>query len=266
MGTALLHNRVLRLESGFPDYSFSGASAVVDTGAESGTWKIALTGSGTLTLNAKSKVTIQAQGGGGGGGASNGSTVGNDGYDGSIQTLENKMLDAGDYAITIGAAGARGNSSAGYAGGNTVFADLLTANGGAGGARAGGNRSQTHSSIYGSYGKGGLGGANSDYTGSLTYTYSTSLNLSGYTYIRTTPNHYGATNGTISSGTTIYLTSSQRYPCERGDSGCYFYKLADGRGYIDAGDCRSVSTSSSDTRRWYGTAGTAGVILLSGKA
>ena len=54
--------------AGFPDYTYSGSSTVVDTGETSGEWKIALLSTGNLILNKKNKITIEAQGGGGGGG------------------------------------------------------------------------------------------------------------------------------------------------------------------------------------------------------
>ena len=105
---------------GFPDFSYSGAHTIVDTGAESGEWKIALTGSGKLTINKKiGKATIQAQGGGGGGGASNGATSGSDGKDGAVVT-DTFVLDPGVYEISIGSAGSRGYDGSGYVGGITM--------------------------------------------------------------------------------------------------------------------------------------------------
>lgn len=269
MATALLHNRIFRVEQGeeggggFPDYSYSGASTVVDTGAESGTWKIALTSAGTLTFTKSVKATIQLQGGGGGSGASNGITVGSDGQDGSIQTLENKSLAAGDYAITIGTAGARGYSSAGSAGGATIFGDLLTASGGAGGARAGGNRNQTHTSIYGDYGKGGLGGTTSQYSGSATYKWVFTASKQCYMYNK--PSSIDGWNeGSLSAGQTVYLASNATYASTDG-SGDSWYKTESGL-YVPTSNGSAKNTLVSDTRTWYGVAGTAGVVILSGKA
>lgn len=264
MATALIHNRVLR--GGFPVFTFSGSSTVVDDGTTSGTWKIALTSSGTMTIGKKiRKATIQGQGGGGGGGAARNGTVGSDGSDGSITTLTDTALESGNYAVDIGAAGARGNQSAGYAGGATTFGAILHADGGAGGARGGGSRNQEHKSVYGNCGKGGLGGSTSDYTGSYSQTTTTTLKIGGYTYIRTEPKWNASTNGTISSGTTITLVDNYQYP-DTGGKGNTWYRLKDGRGYIDAADCETPTVTTSDTRRWYGIAGNAGAIIISGRA
>lgn len=248
--------------AGFPDYTYSGSSTVVDTGETSGEWSILLTGAGTFTLNKKNKITISAQGGGGGGGASNGSTAGSDGADGTIVTLENQSLDAGTYEIAIGAAGSRGYSSAGYTGGTTTFGSLVTANGGAGGARAGGNYNQTHTSIYGNYGKGGLGGSTSQYSGSATYKYV--YTATRYTYMYTQPSSINGWNeGSISAGGTVYLASNTVYNSNDGSSDKW-YKTESGL-YVATANGTVSYKLISDSRTWYGTAGTQGAILLKGK-
>jgi hypothetical protein len=249
---------------GFPDFSYSGAHTIVDTGAESGEWKIALTGSGKLMINKNiGKANIQAQGGGGGGGASNGATSGSDGQDGAIMSLDNQSLEAGTYVISIGAAGSRGYNSAGYTGGATKFGDILTANGGAGGARAGGNRNQAHTSIYSSYGKGGLGGTTGQYSGSATYKYV--YTASKLTYLYDRPSSINGQNaGTLYAGNTVYLASNTQYSSTDGSSDKW-YKTESGA-YAPVSNGSVQYKLISDTRSWYGVAGTAGVILLSGKA
>ncbi len=262
MATAFLHNRVIS-RGGFPDYSYSGASTVIDTGATSGEWKIALTGGGILTLNKKiSKATIQAQGGGGGGGSSNGSRSGNDGADGAIAEII-RALDAGTYTITIGAAGSRGYNGSGYAGGATQFDDLLSASGGSGGAYAGGNRDQAHNSIYSSYGKGGLGGTTSQYNGSATYKYVFTASSGAYMY--SVPSSVNGSNmGYVAAGSTVYLSSNSQYSATDGSADKY-YKTESGY-YINASKGSVKYTLISDSRKWYGVAGNSGVILLTGKA
>ena len=260
----IVARRIIML-GGFPDFTFSGAHTIVDTGVDSGTWKIALTGSGTLTLNKKTKAIIQGQGGGGGGGASDGSTAGSDGTDGSIINLAEQQLEAGSYEIIIGAGGARGYDSAGADGGNTSFGNMLTAQGGASGGYAGG-ASQEHSSIYSSYGQGGLGGAIDQHDGELKTEYYYTINTSGYTYIRVSPNGHSGSNGTVKVGEYVLLTDNTKIPDERGtDENVYWYKLADGRGYVEVSR-GTIHPETSDTRAWYGVAGNAGVIILSGKA
>lgn len=248
---------------GFPDFTYSGAHTIIDTGAESGEWKIALTGGGKLTINKKiAKTTIQAQGGGGGGGASNGSASGSDGKDGTIVT-NSLAIDPGEYEIEIGAAGSRGYNSAGYVGGTTKFGDLLTASGGAGGARAGGNRNQEHTSIYNNYGKGGLGGTIGQYSGSANYKYVYTASRTTYMYNK--PSSIDGWNeGTLSAGQTVYLSSNTQYNSTDGSSDKW-YKTESGL-YVPVGNGSVQYKLISDSRKWYGVAGTAGVILLSGKA
>lgn len=271
MATALLHNRFFRVEqseegSGLPNYSYTGASVVVDTGEKSGEWIIAFTSTGILTLNEQiDQATIKIQGGGGGSGASDGNANGSDGTDGSIQTLENQSLAVGLYDIAIGAEGERGYDSAGYAGGNTDFADLLTAKGGDGGEYAGGI-SLEHYSIYSNYGKGGLGGAIDQHYGELETLYYTTLNLSsGYTYIKEEPNKYSGNNGTIKINEVFYLADNTKYLDTDSSVSTTWYKLADGRGYVGTNVCKALTTETNDTRAWYGVAGYSGVVLLSGK-
>lgn len=261
MGVIVLR-RMIAL-GGFPDFSYSGAHTIVDTGAESGTWKIALTGSGKLMINKKiAKATIQAQGGGGGGGASNGVTSGSDGKDGAIVT-STAAIDAGTYDVAIGAAGSRGYDSSGYSGGKTTLGSLITANGGAGGARAGGNRNQTHTSIYNSYGKGGLGGTTGQYSGSVTSKWVFTASTGAYMY--SAPSSVSGQNmGYVAAGNTVYLSSSTTYAATDG-SGDRYYKTESGY-YINTSKGSASYKTISDTRSWYGAYGTAGVILLSGKA
>ena len=261
MGVIVLR-RMIAL-GGFPDYSYTGASTVIDTGATSGEWKIALTGGGILTLNKKiSKATIQAQGGGGGGGASNSSRSGNDGADGAITEII-RALDAGTYEISIGAAGSRGYNGSGYAGGATKFSDLLTATGGSGGAYGGGSRDQAHNSIYSSYGKGGLGGTTSQYSGSATYKYVFTASKQCYMYNK--PSSIDGWNeGTLTAGQTVYLASNTQYDSTDG-SGGKWYKTESGL-YVGTSNGSVKYTLISDSRKWYGVAGNSGVIILSGKA
>lgn len=248
---------------GFPDFTYSGAHTIVDTGETSGQWQIALTGTGVLTLNAKAKMTIKAQGGGGAGGASNGSQSGSDGADGSIVELESQSLDAGTYSISIGARGSIDYDSSGFSGGATKFGDLLTANGGRGGAYAGGNRNQTHTSIYGNYGKGGLGGSTGQYSGDTTYKWV--FKATSQCYMYTEPSSItGWNEGSLSAGQTVYLSSNTTYASTDGSGGSW-YKTESGL-YVNSSKGSASYTKISDTRSWYGNYGYAGVILLSGKA
>lgn len=261
MGVIVLR-RMIAL-GGFPDFSYSGAHTIVDTGAESGTWKIALTGSGKLTINKNiGKATIQAQGGGGGGGASNGATSGSDGKDGAVVT-DTIALATGVYDIAIGSAGSRGYDSAGYVGGITKFANLLTASGGAGGAMAGGNRNQAHTSIYNNYGKGGLGGTTGQYSGSATYKWV--FTASRTTYMFNQPSSINGWNeGTLQAGQTVYLTSNTQHAANDGSSDRW-YQTESGL-YVSVDNGSVQYKLVSDSRSWYGNYGNAGVILLSGKA
>lgn len=258
MGNALLFTRVIRVggPGGFPDYTFDGNVTVLDTGEESGTWKIALVSSGTLTLNTDLYgVTVQIQGGGGGGGAGDASSKGSDGADGSVESYLGNIA-AGGYEIVIGAGGVKRSNAAGGAGGDTSFGDLLTAAGGAGGAYKGGANVE-HSGLYDTYGHGGEGGTTSQYTGSTT----------SRRYIKGTYAIYSAAdpNSTI----TGYMTSGTKYyvsdTAKRGTDGKTWWVL-DAGGYVPwASTSSAYSETVSDTRSWYGNAGNPGIVLISGQ-
>lgn len=253
------------LGGGLPEFTYSGSYTQVDDGSESGVWKYAFTGNGTLTLEKKIRLaTIELQGGGGSSGASNGVYPGSDGQDGTISGISQELLP-GNYILVIGSGGGTPYNRSGYAGTATSFGEILSAPGGAGGAYAGNARNQTHTSIYGDYGKGALGGTTSQYTGEYVTRYYTTINTSGYAYIRKGPNKNSGTNGTIQSGEVFYLESNTKYPDTDPDESTTWYKLADGRGYMDTARCKALTAETSDTRSWYGVAGNAGVILLSGK-
>ena len=234
----------------------------MDDGSESGIWKYAFTGNGTLTINEKIRLaTIEMQGGGASGGASNGGTAGSDGSDGAIITLS-QALFPGTYALTIGTAGQTPYNRAGYPGGNTIFGEIATANGGAAGAYAGGNRNQTHTSIYENRGKGGIGGSTSQYSGSATYKYVFTASKQCYMYNQ--PSSINGQNmGSLSAGSTVYLASNTQYSSTDGSSGTW-YKTESGY-YVGASNGSVKYTLISDNRSWYGGAGNPGVILLSGK-
>lgn len=162
MGTAILHNRVIKKGGGMPEYTFDGTHTVIDDGSESGTWQIALTSTGTLTLTKAAKgITVKAQGGGGSGGAYS-SRNGSDGKDGEIVSYEGELA-VGTYAVTIGAGGRERYDTSGSKGGTTTFGELLTAAGGAGGAYNGGAKLE-HASIYSTYGMGAIGGTKSHHS------------------------------------------------------------------------------------------------------
>lgn len=263
IGAILLNRKILDL-GGLPEFTYTGDFVSVDDGSESGFWKLAFTSSGLLTLTKKIKLaTIQAQAAGGGGGAANEFYDGTDGKDGTIESLVDVELVVGQYQITLGEAGARGYNSAGYKGGDTSFGDVLIVAGGAGGSRAGGSRNQTHTSIYEDYGKGGLGGTPSQYTGSASYKWV--FTASGICYMYNQPSSINGQNmGSLSSGQTVYLASSTVYSATDGSSD-KFYKTESGY-YVATTRGSIKNTLISDTRKWYGVAGNSGVVLLSGKA
>lgn len=253
MGTAILHNRVLRIggSGGMPEYTFDGTHTVIDDGSTSGTWQIALTSSGTLTIGKDAKkVTIQAQGGGGSGGASNGSTKGSDGYDGDIASYEGDLA-AGSYSVTIGAGGAQPTNAKGSSGGTTTMGDLISASGGAGGAYAGG-ATQTHSGLYSTYGHGGEGGTTSQVTVTNTY-YVSGAGATLYS----SPSDDAATSETLTSGKhkTISAQSSRFYYISSGTHAGKYVKKSD-----------VTWTSEITNQRYKGNAGNPGVVVLSGEA
>lgn len=256
MATAFIHNRVLRLPSKFPEFSYTGAYTVVDNGETSGTWQIALTGSGTLTLTKRARsVTIKARGGGGGGGAGDAYTRGTDGTDGSIQSTT-RDLAAGTYSVTLGAKGNAHYDSAGSAGGATKFGSILTASGGAGGAYKGGS-TKSHTTLYGNYGKGGTGGSTSQYQGTVT----TRSYLKGTYPIYSEPDDTSEVLGTMVSGTKYYCSDTVK----SGPDGTHYWVLNQG-GYVSWKDTNgSYSETVADNREWYGNYGNAGVVVLSGK-
>lgn len=262
MGTAILHNRVIRKAGGgMPEYTYDGTHTVIDDGSTSGTWQIGLTSTGTLTLASAAKgITIQGQGGGGGGGAGYASGSGSDGADGSIDSYEG-TLATGTYAVEIGAAGSKGNGGAGGAGGTTTFADILSAPGGAGGAHKGGE-SMMHTGLYNTYGQGGVGGTQSMYTGSYSAaSYCIKLNAAT---VYSTPD----TGGTVvvSNSYTTYVLGTTTYPSTiTGEDGNTFYKIMTGH-YVLTSQCDPpYLRAASDNRKWYGNAGYSGIVILSGK-
>ena len=250
------------LGGGLPEFTYSGSYTQVDDGIESGVWKYAFTGNGTLTLEKKIRLaTIELQGGGGSGGASNGTYPGSDGQDGTISSLSQALLP-GTYDLVIGTGGSTPYNRSGYAGTATSFGGILSAPGGAGGAYAGNNRNQTHASIYGDYGKGALGGTKGQYSGNVTSKWVFTASTTAYMYSE--PSSINGQNmGTVSAGQTVYLASNTTYPSTDGSGGSW-YKTESGY-YIGASQGTAQYTTISDTRSWYGNPGNAGVILLSGK-
>ena len=240
----------------FPEFEYTGEYTILDDGGASGEKKVAFLSSGILTLLNDAHMTVQAQGGGGAGGAGSSSSSGSDGADGSIEVFSGN-LQAGEYAIDIGAAGSKTTDAAGGAGGTTSFGDLLTAAGGAGGARKGG-ASLEHSGLYSTYGQGGKGGKSSQYTGSVRDTYKfTGAGQNIYQFSSATP------VGTCESGVTYYIdwgivaaAAGNAYTI---NSGAY-------KGYcVLTSDISPTYHSTSDTRKWTGNAGYPGIVILSGK-
>lgn len=256
---------------GFPDITTSMSYTIIDNGETSKFWKIAFPStSGNFTLNKPlRKVTVSLQGGGGGGGASNGSTVGSDGSDGTINTFTINLAE-GNYSLGCGAGGARGYNSAGSNGGSTAIilpdGSSYSAAGGAGGARAGGNRNQTHTSIYTPYGAGGLGGTTSQYTTSTSGSnYKYVYTLTSYAYKYNKPSSIDGWNmGTVYAGESIYLKDLTVYSNSQ-NSRETFYMTEDGC-YIATGKgtAEYKATSTTTNYYYYGVAGNAGVIVLSG--
>lgn len=253
---------LLILGGGLPEFTYSGSYTQVDDGTTTGMWKYAFTGNGILTLEKKIRLaTIELQGGGGSGGASNGSYTGSDGKDGTISSVSQALLP-GDYSLVIGSGGGTPYNRSGYAGTATSFGEILSAPGGAGGEYAGNNRNQTHTSIYNNRGKGGLGGTTGQYSGSATYKYV--FTATQMTYMFNQPSSINGWNeGTLQAGQTVYLSSNTQYPANDGSSDKW-YQTESGL-YVAVGNGTVQYKLISDNRSWYGNAGTAGVILLSGK-
>lgn len=250
------------LGGGLPEFTYSGSYTQVDDGSQSGVWKYAFTGNGILTLEKKIRLaTIELQGGGGSGGASNGVYPGSDGQDGTISSISQALLP-GTYNLVIGSGGGTPYNRSGYAGTATSFGDILSAPGGAGGTYAGNNRNQTHTSIYGDYGKGALGGTTSQYSGSVTSKWVFTASSTAYMY--SAPSSVTGQNmGSVAAGSTVYLSSGTTYAATDGSSDRY-YKTESGY-YINTSKGSASYKTISDTRSWYGNPGKAGVILLSGK-
>ena len=264
MTSAILLNRRKTLINKAPEFEYTGDYLLVETSGGGKSWRYAFTSSGVLTLKKKIlKAFLTIQAAGGGGGSSDGEAPGSDGSDGDIERLEAIKLEAGSYEIVIGAGGERGLNSAGKNGGDTIFGDLLFAQGGVGGAYAGG-QSDTHIGAFQEFGVGGSGGGVNQYEGTLITEYYITINTSGYTYIRVSPKSNAATNGVVRAGEYVLLEDDTKYPDEGGKDE-EWYKLADGRGYVSVDRC-TLSTQINDTRKWYGVAGNSGVVLLSGKA
>ena len=260
-GGVIVARRMGGAKGAFPDFIYSGACTIVDTGVTSKRWVLALTGSGKFTLNKKTNAIIQIQGGGGGSGAGNAETTGSDGADGESKSLTT-TLEAGEYLVEIGAGGDRGVDAAGTAGGMTSFAEMLTANGGNGGAHMGGNAEQAHTSIYTPLGTGGIGGGMEQFIGQIrTAYYATTKN--GYTKVMAEPNPNGSALRELANGETVELEdfTVYEYPSNKEYK---FYKLTAGLGYITTNV--NVSSRVIDERKWVGMAGNPGVILISGRA
>ena len=249
MGTAILHNRVIKKGVGMPEYTFDGTHTVIDDGSESGIWQIGLTSTGTLTLASAAKgITVKAQGGGGSGGASDGTTDGSDGYDGAIASYEGDLA-AGDYSVAIGAGGSAPTNAKGNSGGKSSFANIAIANGGAGGA-LGGDVSRTHTGLYSTYGHGGAGGEKWNYTSTYKH-YVSGEGAKLYT------------SGLQDSGLTL---PSGKFEIENATYGGDKYKIISGTyaGYY-VYTSEVTKTSEESSRKYYGTSGRPGIVIISGK-
>lgn len=255
-----------------PDFVYTGEYYVEDDGTKSGVWRIRLTSSGTLTLDEKvNEATIQAQGGGGGGGAGGGSATdivsGSDGADGSIQTYTG-ALAAGEYIISLGAAGSKGNNGAGGKGGDTTFGTVLTASGGAGGAHKGGTTLE-HTCLYSTYGRGGVGGASTQYSGKYTPAEWVAWGPTNGNGMRifTAPDTSAAVSQTVrdGNGVTIQGTNSSAPDTVTGTGG-KFYITESGRYILTTEAASTTFYAAKDTRKWTGNAGFSGIVILSGKA
>lgn len=263
-GGVIVARRMGGAKGAFPDFIYSGACTIVDTGVTSKRWVLALTGSGKFTLNKKTNAIIQIQGGGGGSGAGNAETTGSDGADGESKSLTT-TLEAGEYLVEIGAGGDRGVDAAGTAGGMTAFAEMLTANGGAGGEHMGGNAEQAHTSIYTPLGTGGIGGGLEQFIGQLRTVYLARMAYSGYTYIKAEPKKYATNVGRAQTDDVFELEDFTLFTDTSDSDKTVFVKLANDRGYIER-EKFSLYTEVHDERKWVGIAGNPGVILISGRA
>ena len=136
----------VRLLARYAEFAVAGegvslARANGDTVAE-------FTADGTLTVLRGGEAEVLVVAGGGAGGTAGNNYAGAGGGAGGVVHLENLWLDAGDYAVVVGAGGAPSTSRAvlGKNGGNSSFWSYVATGGGAGccpyvasGARSGGS-------------------------------------------------------------------------------------------------------------------------------
>jgi hypothetical protein len=133
------------------------------------------TGSSTFSLvgNQTNADILLVAGGGGGGGWSSGNGAGGGGGAGGVLFQQNRLINAGSLAVTIGGPGSAGGSNFNpSAGGNSTF-DTLTANGGGYGA--------SHFSGGQNGGSGGSGGGASEWAGAKTGGSATQASIGGAT-------------------------------------------------------------------------------------
>lgn len=118
--------------SGFPQYTYTGVSQLIDDGDKS--WRIKFITSGTLTftkIGSASIVDVFLVGGGGGGSGSGQAGPGAGGGGGYTKTLTRiSLAENTPYSIVVGAGGASvGGGTDGKDGGNTSAFSLTAAGG-----------------------------------------------------------------------------------------------------------------------------------------
>jgi hypothetical protein len=140
---------------------------------------------GSITFFSRGFVDVLVVGGGGGGGGAATDAAGGGGGAGGFLPATNYFVEAGTFAVTVGAGGVGGPvNEIGGNGGPSIFADLIAGGGGFGNGRAGTNG--FFEAGDGASGGGGSGTSNSNSSGQ------------GFSFINT-QGHAGA--GGNSSGT-----------------------------------------------------------------
>ena len=144
--TAVSDPVVVRLLANYAEFTVAGAGVTL---ARAGADTVAeFTADGTFTVLRGGEAEVLIVAGGGAGGTAGNNYAGAGGGAGGVVHLENLWLDAGDYAVVVGAGGAPSSSRAalGENGGNSAFWSHVATGGGAGccpyvesGARSGGS-------------------------------------------------------------------------------------------------------------------------------
>ncbi len=137
---------VVRLLANYAEFAVAGAAVTVSRAGKDSVAEFAAGGTFTVLRGGEAEVLVVA--GGGAGGTAGNNYAGAGGGAGGVVHLENLWLDAGDYAVVVGAGGAPSSSRSvlGANGGDSSFWSYVATGGGAGccpyvqtGARSGGS-------------------------------------------------------------------------------------------------------------------------------